>query len=150
MLVLGASLAAPALGAGTDLAFSGPAGWSHVTQTASDPSRQFQQWRFAADPPEILTVMKDTTTNFADAIATMKKNIADNGFKVTLDSNQTCQGRPSHITEFAFGPQGHTTIINRLIVPQDDGIVTVTYTRGEGFNYDDDVKKAVAAYCKPA
>jgi hypothetical protein len=142
--------AALAAAAGT---FTGPTGWSHIGSPAPDPARTFEQWRLAGPPDEpaqTVTFIADTTVSYADALAMIKKNFADNNIKPKVDTDATCQGRQGHVVEFLIGPEGKAVITNRLLVPDGAGVVTITYVRGQTDNYDDDVKKAVTAYCKPS
>jgi len=132
-------------------AFTGPSGWSHVAAPTPDPARKFEQWRLAGapnDPAQTVTYIADTTTSYADALAMIKKNFADNNIKPKLDKDTTCQGRQGHEVEFLVGPEGKGVITNRLLVPDGSGVVSITYVRGQTDNYDDDVKKAVTSYCK--
>jgi hypothetical protein len=46
-----------------------------------------------------------------------------------------------------FGPAGKEVIINRLLVPEGTGLVTITYSRAKDYGFDDDVKKAIDTFC---
>jgi hypothetical protein len=133
--------------ADTTVAFLGPAGWSHnPPPTAVDPARTIEEWHIAGDIATV-TYIKDTTTSYDDAMAAIKKNIATNGIKMSADKDVPCHGATGHVVEFAFGPDGHRVITNRLLVPAGSGVDTITYARSDGSTFDSDVKKAETEYC---
>jgi hypothetical protein len=141
----GLSLATAASAAVT---FVGPEGWRHVEQTTpSDGVHKVDQWKLAGDTPQSVTVFQDSSTSFADSLAAVKKNFADNHIRPAVDKDQPCMGRPSHVVEYSVGPDGHQIIVNRLIVPDGAGVVTITYARGQGDDFDSDVRKALTTFC---
>lgn len=126
-----------------------PSGWTHVDNTGTpDPTRTFDTWKQSSSPgSQTITVIKDTTTTYTDAVARVKKNFSDNGIKPSVDSDLTCQGQASHVFEFATGPDGHQFVVNRTIVPITSGVITVTYVRSETQIFNDDVKSSITAFC---
>jgi hypothetical protein len=141
---LGVSLATAASAAVT---FHGPEGWSHSGQPSADGKLIFDQWKLSGDPPQTVTVIQDSSTAYADSLAAVKNNFSTNHIKPSIDKDQTCLGRPSHDVEYKVGPDGHGIIVNRLIVPDGPGVVTVTYARGEKDDFDGDVRKAFTNFC---
>ena len=145
ILAATAAVALPAA-AFADAAFPPPSGWSHVDVAATDPAHTIQQWHIAGDVSS-LTYAKDTGTSYADALARIQKNFADNKIRPAKDKDMPCQGKTAHVIEFATGPDGHQVVINRLLVPDAAGVDTVTYVRSDGAVFDADVQKSIAAYC---
>ena len=139
----------PHLAFAADVSFVGPTGlWRHVeVSTQSDATRKVDQWKISGDPAQTLTFMSDTTSSYPDALALIKKNFSTNHIKASVDADKTCQGQQGHVVEFAIGPEGHEIIINRILFPQGQGIVTITYARGKEFDFDPDAKKAIDKYC---
>lgn len=140
----GLSLATAASAAVT---FVGPDGWSHTGAPSSDGTHKFDQWKLGGDPPQTVTVIQDSGTTYADSLAAVKKNFAENHIRPGIDKDQTCLGRPSHDVEYTVGPEGHQIVVNRLIVPDGTGVVTVTYARGEKDDPDKDVQTAMKNFC---
>ncbi len=135
------------LAASAAVNFTGPTGWRHVDQPSTDSTRKIDQWKMSGDDTQSLTVMQDPTTTYADALERIRNNFSVNHFKPSIDKDEMCQGRQGHVVEFASGPDEHQTIWNRTIIPDGNGIVTITYTHAQGTNMDDDVKKAITAFC---
>lgn len=127
--------------------FPPPAGWSHVVvPTSTDSARTFDQWHIAGDVSTV-TFIRDTSGVYADALATILKNFSDNNIKPSTNRDMPCQGKTGHVVEFATGPDGQKILINRVLVPEATGLVTITYARSDGSDYDNDVKKSVTAFC---
>lgn len=142
---LTASLAVGARASG--VAFPAPDGWSHVAVPSStDTSRTFDQWHIAGDVSTV-TFIRDSSGVYADALATIMKNFSDNNIKPATNKDMTCQGKTAHMVEFATGPDGKKILINRVLVPEATGLVTITYARSDGSEYDKDVKKSVTTFC---
>lgn len=140
-------VAAPA---GADpTAFPAPSGWSHVDAPPStDTQHSFDTWKQSSSvTSQTITVMRDASGNYNDAVAIVRKNFTDNNIKPTVDADQTCQGKASHVFEFATGPDGHRIVINRLIVGGDSGITAVTYSRPQSAPFGGDVKTAITSFC---
>lgn len=139
----------PTIALAADVAFVGPTGlWRHVESPAQqDATRKFDQWRIGGDPAQTLTFMSDSTTSFADALALIHKNFTTNHIQASIDADKPCQGQPGHVVEFTTGPQGHEIIINRILVSEGQGIVTITYARGKDFDFDPDAKKSIDKFC---
>ena len=122
--------AAPALAA--DVPFVGPSGWSHVdTPPSTDPAKKVDQWHIAGDVASV-TFLSDANGSYADALAAIEANFKTNGIKPATDKDMPCQGKTGHVVEFAFGPDGHRVVVNRLLVPNGNGVVTITYFRSDG------------------
>ncbi len=129
------------------VAFPSPDGWSHVAvPTSTDTSRTFDQWHIAGDVSTV-TFIRDASGVYADALATIMKNFADNNIKPSANKDLPCQGKTAHMVEFATGPDGKKILINRVLVPETTGLVTITYARSDGADYDKDVKKSLATFC---
>jgi hypothetical protein len=145
-----AAFVAPAAALAAVPAFVGPPGWSHAAPVSSDPTRTLDQWKLgggATDPGQTVTFISDTTASYTDTLAVIKKNFADNHIKPSEDADMPCQGKQAHVVEFTIGPSGHEVVINRLLVPETPGLVTITYSRAKDYNFDDDVKKAIGTFC---
>ena len=140
-----------AIAAAADIAFVGPSGWNHVAPANADATRKFDQWKLnvgGSDPTETLTYVADNSASYSDALALVHKNFNDNHIKPSVDDDTTCRGKQGHMIEFKSGPEGNSIIIDRMMVPQDPGLITITYARGEKWPYDDDVKKSIDTFCK--
>ncbi len=127
--------------------FVGPAGWSHVDATGTDPNRVVNQWHIPGDQHSSLTFIKDTQSAYADALGAIEKNFTSNGIKPAFNKDIPCHGQTGHQVEFVIGPDGHQITINRILVPDGTGIDTITYARENGDPFDPDVKKAETAFC---
>lgn len=141
-----AFLAAPVLATG--VAFPAPAGWSRVAvPTSTDATRSFEQWHIAGDIATV-TFIRDGSGVYADALATITKNFSDNNIKPSTNKDTTCQGKTAHVVEFATGPEGKRVVINRMLVPEGTtGLVTITYARSDGAEFDGEVKKSETSFC---
>jgi hypothetical protein len=140
----GLSLAAAASAAVT---FQGPDGWHHSAQPSADGKVQIDQWKLSGDPPQSVTVIQDTGTTYADALSAVTTNFSTNHIKPSIDKDQTCIGRASHVFEYTFGPDGNQSTVNRLVVPDGTGVVTITYARGSKDDFDSDVRKSITTFC---
>jgi hypothetical protein len=139
-----------ATAASAAVTFVGPEGWSHSGQPSADGKTQFDQWKLGGDPPQTVTVIQDQNTSYADSLAAVKKNFADNHIRAGIDKDATCMGRPSHDVEYTVGPENHQITVNRWIVPDGNGVVTITYARGSKDDPDKDVEKALKNFCAQA
>ncbi|GAC1299442.1 MAG: hypothetical protein NVSMB19_03640 [Vulcanimicrobiaceae bacterium] len=143
-----AAVVAPAGAAG--VTFPSPEGWSHVAvPPPTDPTRTFDQWHIAGDIATV-TYIRDGTAAYADSLATILKNFADNNIKPSTNKDVPCQGKTAHVVEFATGPDGKKVVINRMLVPDGTGVVTITYARSDGSAFDNDVKKSETTFCAAA
>ena len=104
------------------------------------------QWHIAGDVSTV-TFIADPSNPYADALAAIEQNFKTNGIKPATNKDTTCQGKAGHIVEFTTGPDGHKIVINRLLVPYGQGVITVTYARSDGSPFDADVKKSETTYC---
>ncbi len=144
-IALVASLAGVARAA--DVAFPAPDGWSHVAVPPStDATRTFDQWHIAGDISTV-TFVRDASGVYADALAAILKNFSDNNIKPSKNVDTPCQGKTAHVVEFATGPDAKKVVINRMLVPAATGLVTITYARADGSEFDKDVKKSVSTFC---
>lgn len=126
--------------------FAGPAGWSPVAVPVSnDTTRSYKQWHLG--DVATVTYIKDASVPYADALGTITKNFSTNNIKATTDRDVPCQGKTAHMIEFTTGPDGHRIVINRMLVPDGNGVQTITYTRQDGSVFDNDVKKAETEFC---
>ena len=124
--------------------FAGPsAGWDH--NVAATPTAQTQRaletWK--KKDGEHLTYLADGGLSYDDALAAVKKNIADNGVKTTADADRQCAGRRAHEFEMTLG----TTIVRQIIVDDAPGLTKLTYARPEGTPAAPDATTALTAYC---
>src|SRR5579883_3034968 len=120
--LLGIAIAAPK-------PFPAPNGWNAVQQQAP-PGSTIQIWTHDSGPlQQTLTVLDDPTTPYTDAVQIVQKNIAANKFKVTVNKDQTCNGQSGHFFEMSYGPDVGKVAVDRLIVPDGAGTLTITYMR---------------------
>ena len=143
-LALGVAFAGPALADAP--AFVGPSGWSTVQSTPTDPAHPLLQWHIAGDSTTSLTYIR-TTQSYDDSLGAIRTNLSTNKIKPAIDKDMPCQGKTAHVVEFAAGPDEHKIVINRLLVPQPDGVAAITYAHADGTPFDPDVKKAETVYC---
>ena len=145
-------IAAGAAAASADPGLVPPAGWTHVDSTgAPDPQRTFDTWKQSSAPgSQTLTLIKDLSSTYADAVARVKKNFADNNIHAAVDEDKTCQGVTGHVFEFTTGPDSSKFVVDRTIVPLGTGVETLTYVRSEKQPFDNEVKTSIAAWCSEA
>jgi hypothetical protein len=126
--------------------FAGPAGWEHTVGLAATPQnpRASETWR--KSDGELITYLADGGAVYDDTVALVKKNIADNAFKTSVDTDRKCDGRRAHELEMTFG----TSVVHQLIVDDAPGVTKLTYTRNQGLPMDPDVTSAITAYCGPS
>ncbi len=96
------------------------------------------------------TYIRDGSAPYAGALATILKNFSDNNIKPAMNKDITCQGKTGHVVEFATGPDGKKVLINRMLVPDGTGVVTITYARSDGSDFDNEVKKSETTFCGSA
>ncbi len=127
--------------------FTGPAaGWDHTVGSTPTPQapRALETWK--KSDGELVSYLADSALSYDDIIGLVKKNMADNGFKASVDTDRKCDGRRAHEIEMTFG----TTIVHQVIVDDAPGVTKLTYTRSQGTPVSADVTSAIAAYCGPA
>ena len=147
MIALASLIAAPIAASAVEVVYAGPAGWSHVDVGApADPKHAFAQWHIAGDISTV-TYIADGTTAYADALANIHKNFSDNRIKASIDKDVSCRGGAAHVIEFSTGPESKKVVINRMLVPAGDGVVTITYARSDGSTFDRDVEKSESTFC---
>jgi hypothetical protein len=123
--------------------FPGPAGWDHTvgtTPTAEAP-RAHETWK--KSDGEQVTYLADAALSFDDTMALVKKNVADNGYKATVDADRKCVGRRAHEIELTFG----TSVIHQIIIDDAPGVTKLTYSRPQAVKPAADATTAINAYC---
>lgn len=143
LLALAAALPLAALAATKP--FPGPSGWDHsvgMTPTAEAPRAQ-ETWK--KSDGEQLTYLADAALSYDDTVASVKKNVTENGFKTNVDTDRKCDGRRAHEVELTFG----TSVVHQIIVDDAPGVTKVTYTRPQGMAPAADATGALNSYCGP-
>jgi hypothetical protein len=138
-----AVLALPLAAAGAGRPFTGPAGWDHtvgMTATAQLPRTQ-ETWK--KSDGELFTYLSDEALSYDDTLGMVRKNVADNGFKPSVDKDRTCGGRRAHEIEMTFG----NTIVHQIIIDDAPGVTRLTYTHPQGTPASADAITTIAAYC---
>jgi hypothetical protein len=124
--------------------FAGPAsGWDHTVGASATPQTPRAQETWKKSDGELLTYLSDGTLSYDDTLGMVKKNIADNGFKPSVDTDRKCDGRRAHELEMTFG----TTIVHQIIIDDAPGLTKLTYTRPQGTPAGSDVTSTLNAYC---
>jgi len=131
----------------TSFSLSSP--WSHADQqTSPDGTRKFEQWHIAGDTASTVTLVQDSSMSYTDALGAIQKNFSENHVRPAINKDLSCHNLSGHMIEFAVGPDGHRIIINRLLVPLGNGVLTLTYSRSEtDKTWDPEVLKSVTSYC---
>ena len=123
--------------------FPGLAGWDHsvtATPTADAPRAQ-ETWK--RSDGQQLAYLADAALSFDSTIALVKKNVADNGFKLSVDADRKCDGRRAHEVELTFGE----SVVHQIIVDDAPGVTKLTYTRPQSITPAADATSALNAYC---
>ncbi|HEX3468343.1 MAG TPA: hypothetical protein VHT05_09720 [Candidatus Elarobacter sp.] len=123
--------------------FVGPTGWDHtvgMTATAASPRSQ-ETWK--KSDGQLITFLSDDTLSYDDSIAQIHKNVADNGFKPSVDKDRTCAGMRAHEIEMTFG----TTVVHQIVVDDAPGVTKITYTHPQGITASQDALATITAYC---
>ncbi len=123
--------------------FPGPAGWDHTVGTTPTTEAPRAQETWKKSDGEQLTYLADAGLSFDDTMALVKKNVADNGYKATVDSDRKCVGRRAHEIELTFG----TSVIHQLIIDDAPGVTKLTYSRPQTVKPAADATTAINAYC---
>lgn len=126
--------------------FTGLTGWDHAVGATATPQTPRAQETWKKSDGELVSYLSDATLSYDDMVAMVKKNMADNGFKATVDSDRKCDGRRAHEVEMTFG----TTVVHQLIVDDTPGVTRLTYTRPQTTPAAADVTSAITAYCGAA
>jgi hypothetical protein len=149
ILTAGLAAVATAASAADTVAFTLSSPWTAgESQAAADGSRKFNQWHVPGDPTTTVTLIEDTTTSYTDSLGMIEKNFSDNHIKTSINKDFTCAGKTAHDVEFATGPDGHQVTINRILIPDGTGVMTVTYARAASDGgWDKAVLDSVKAYC---
>ncbi|MDB5026552.1 MAG: hypothetical protein JWO66_241 [Candidatus Eremiobacteraeota bacterium] len=126
--------------------FTGPPGWDHTVATTPTPQTPRAQETWKKSDGELMTYLSDGGMSYDDIVAMVKKNLADNAFKPTVDTDRKCDGRRAHELEIVFG----TAVVHQVIVDDAPGVTKLTYTRSQGTPAAPDVTTALTAYCGPA
>jgi hypothetical protein len=127
--------------------FTGPtSGWDHTVGATATPQAPRAQETWKKSDGEYITYLSDAGLTYDDTLALVKKNITDNGFKPTVDTDRKCDGRRAHEVEMTFG----TSVVRQIIVDDAPGVTKVTYMRPTAVAPSADVSTAITAYCGPA
>jgi hypothetical protein len=122
--------------------FPGPTGWEHAvgaTPTAASARAQ-ETWK--KSDGELLTYLADAGLSYDDTVALVKKNVADNGFKTSVDTDRKCDGRRAHEVELTLG----ITVVHQIIVDDAPGVTKLTYIRPQTIVPAADATGALNAY----
>jgi hypothetical protein len=143
-----AALAAvrPLTAAAAPKPFAGPDGWDHTvgaTATAQSPRAQ-ETWK--KSDSEFVTYLSDGGLAYDDMVALVKKNITENGFKASVDTDRKCDGRRAHEVEMTFG----SSVVHQIILDDAPGVTKLTYTRPQGSAIPAGVTSAINTYCGPS
>lgn len=137
-----------ALPAAADKTFPAPTGWDHVGQSTANGNETSDVYENGSgDLKERVTIFSDSAASYDTVVGRIHKNVTDNKMKVNIDKDQTCDGKTSRLIELLYGPALKRVLVDRLVVPNGDGTVQITYTRPEAAPYDDSVKAAFTTYC---
>jgi hypothetical protein len=126
--------------------FNGPSGWDHTVGATASPQTPRAQETWKKSDGEVVTYQSDGGLSYDDIIGMVKKNVADNGIKATVDTDRKCDGRRAHELEMAFG----ATIVHQVIVDDAPGVTKLTYVRTQGTPAAADATSAITAYCGAA
>ena len=144
LAALAALVLIPVAAAAAPKPFTGPpTGWDHnvgATPSAQAP-RALETWK--KSDGEYLTYLEDAGLSYDDALAAVKKNIADNGVKTTADADRQCAGRRAHEFEMTLG----TTVVRQIILDDAPGLTKLTYARPGSTPAAADATSALTAYC---
>jgi hypothetical protein len=123
--------------------FPGPAGWDHTVGTTptADAPRAQETWK--KSDGEQLTYLADAGLSYDDTMALVKKNVADNGYKASVDADRKCVGRRAHEIELTFG----AAVIHQIIIDDAPGVTKLTYSRPQTIKPAADATTAISAYC---
>lgn len=124
--------------------FTGPAsGWDHNVAAApgAQAPRALETWK--KSDGEYLTYLEDAGLSYDDTLAAVKKNIADNGVKTTIDTDRQCAGRRAHEVEMALG----SSVVHQIIIDDAPGLTKLTYARPASAPAAADATAALTAYC---
>ncbi len=126
--------------------FTGPKGWNHQVGATPTPQSPRAQESWKKDDGEFLSYFSDAGLSYDDVLAMVKKNVADNAIKTTLDTDRKCDGRRAHELEMSIG----ASVTDQVIVDDAPGVTRLTYSRPQAMQKSPDVVSAVNAYCGTA
>jgi hypothetical protein len=121
--------------------FTGPAGWDHTVES-NTPASVLEIWKKEGSKQSIAYLFNSAIV-FDENVANIKKNIADNSMKMTLEKTGTCAGKRSYTVGISFGP----SYIQQLIIDEAPGVSKITYSRPDADSTPDEVTAAITAYC---
>jgi hypothetical protein len=133
-------LAVPLAASAAMKPFTGPAGWDHTVETNS-PTSVLEIWRKGTT--QSIAYLYNSAIVFDDNVATIKKNVADNSMKTTVDKTSTCAGKRAYTVGISMGP----TYIEQLVIDEAPGVTKLTYSRPQSDSTPPEVTAALAAYC---
>jgi hypothetical protein len=134
-----------------DKTFTAPSGWTQVVSAAPGAARIQEVWKMDTGPAsQVLSVLTDPATSYADVLAAVRANVAAGGMKLTLDQDRMCDGRPAHTFEMVFGPDEKKSIANQTVITTGTGSMRITYTRARSDKFSGAVRSAIDGYCGPA
>jgi hypothetical protein len=125
--------------------FVGPAGWDHTVGMTPTPQSPRTQETWKKSDGELITFMSDEGLSYDDSLAMIRKNVADNGLKPSMDKDRSCGGQRAHEIEMTFG----TTIVHQIIIDNAPGLSKLTYTHPQGTPNSTDATSTITAYCGP-
>jgi hypothetical protein len=125
--------------------FAGPKGWNHQVGATPTPQSPRAQESWKKDDGEFLGYFSDAGLSYDDVLAMVKKNVADNAIKTTVDTDRKCDGRRAHELEMSIG----TSLTDQVIVDDAPGVTRLTYSRPQSTPKSPDVVSALNAYCGP-
>ena len=130
-------------------AFTGPTGWDEVqSQAPATGTQTFQMWKHGSgDLQQSVIFLSDPSTTYDDLVQRIHKNIVDNKFKVNADKDVSCDGRSGHLFSMAYGPDVKRMAVDRLVLPNGQGVVQITYMRPEPEPFANEVSTDLNGYC---
>ena len=134
-----AFVALPLVASAAAKPFPALAGWDHTTPHQST-GRLTESYKKG---DQLVTYLTDANLSYADQLAAVKKNIADNGIKPTMDTDLSCGGKHAHEVEMLLG----ITVYHQLLVDDSPGVTKVTYARAQGSSPANDALAALQGYC---
>jgi len=139
-------LAVPLAASAAPKPFAGPAsGWDHTVGATATPQAPRAQESWKKSDGEYITYLEDGGLSYDDTIAAVKKNVADNGWKLAVDTDRTCDGKRAHELEMTLG----TTVVHQLVIDEAPGLTKITYARPQNHAVSGDVTTALNTYCGP-
>lgn len=133
----------PCAAAAAPKPFTGPTGWTHTvvaSATAQSP-RAEETWK--KPDGEQVVYLEDGGLGYDDMVGLVKKNIADNALKTSVDTDRKCDGRRAFEVEMTLGAM----VYHQVIIDDAPGVTKLTYTRPLATPASPDVMSVLNAYC---